>query len=102
MEQDFYRGRLESRGLHVRVPPEPDRSAVHQIIYEELVKGVINPESRQTYLSSINRMIDDGATGVIGGCTEIELLVSQDDLHVPFFPTAELHALAAVDWSLRN
>ena len=100
MEQNFYRGKLEDRGLTVMVPDEPDRSVVHDIIYDELVKGVINPDSRRIYLETIEHLVETGAEGVIGGCTEIEMLVTQDDLSVPFFPTAELHALAAVDWSL--
>ena len=100
MEQDFYRGRLEESGLSVAIPVEPDRSRVHDIIYEELVKGDIRDDSRQTYLEIIERLVQEGATGVIGGCTEIELLVTAEDLQVPFFPTTELHALAAVDWAL--
>jgi len=100
MERDFYRGRLERHGLEVRVPDEPDRTLVHDVIYDELVRGIINPDSRRAYLAVIERMVDGGAEGVIAGCTEIELLVGVDDLDVPFFPTTRLHAMAAVDLAL--
>jgi aspartate racemase len=100
MEQDFYRGRLESHELQVLVPDEPDRTTVHEIIYTELVRGRIEPASKQHYLEIIGRLLDRGAEGVIAGCTEIELLVGPDDVPCPFFPTTRLHALAAVDAAL--
>ena len=96
MEQDFYRGRLEAHDLTVLVPDEPDRTTVHDIIYAELVRGVVTDESRARYLEVIDRLLDRGAQGVIAGCTEIELLVAADDVAVPYFPTARLHADAAV------
>ncbi len=102
MEQDFYRGRLVSHGLNVLVPDEPDLTLVHDVIYDELVQGVINPESKASYLEVIGRMIDRGAQGVIAGCTEIELLVSADDVDVPYFPTTLLHAQAAVSFALAD
>lgn len=100
MEQDFYRARLESRGLTVLIPDEPDRTTVHDVIYDELVRGVVSPDSKAAYLDVINRLVQRGATGVIAGCTEIELLVVAEDLAVPYFPTARLHAEAAAAWSL--
>ena len=101
MEQDFYIGRLRTRhGLEVIVPTEPDLTQVHDVIYEELVRGVVNPVSRMRYREIIDRLVDRGAQGVIAGCTEIELLVSQRDLDHPLFPTARLHAQAAVDFAL--
>ena len=96
MEQDFYRARLAEQGLHVVVPAEDDRRLVHRIIYEELCVGVINEESRQAYREVIARLCDAGAEGVILGCTEIELLIRQDDVAVPVFPTTRIHAAAAV------
>jgi aspartate racemase len=102
MEQDFYRGRLEGRhGLTALVPDEPDRTVVHDIIYAELVRGVIRDESRRAYLAIVDRLIERGAEGIIAGCTEIELLVKPEDVAVPYFPTTRLHALAAVDAALR-
>ena len=100
MEQDFYRGRLESHGLTVVVPEEPDLTTIHDVIYDELVRGVVSAESKSAYLDVIGRLLDRGAEGVIAGCTEIELLVTADDVDVPYFPTAQLHAEAAAAWSL--
>ena len=79
------------------VPDEPDRTLVHQVIYDELVQGVIREQSRQRYQEIIGRLQDRGAEGVIAGCTEIELLVTAGDAGLPYFPTTRLHALAAVD-----
>ena len=99
MEADFYAGRLRDRhGVEVTVPDEADRSVIHDVIYDELVQGVVSDQSRRAYLEIIGRA--NGADGVIAGCTEIELLVGPDDVPVPYFPTARLHALAAVDFAL--
>lgn len=100
MEQDFYRDRLAANGLDVLVPAEADRAEVHRIIYEELVVGVVREESRQAYRDVIKRLVDRGAEGVILGCTEIELLVDQDDSSVPVFPTTRLHAELAADHAM--
>ena len=101
MERAFYRGRLEStHHLDVLIPDEPDRTLVHQVIYGELVQGVIRDKSRQRYLEIIGRLRDRGAEGVIAGCTEIELLVTPEDAGLPYFPTTRLHALAAADLAL--
>ena len=78
------------------VPDEPDRTTVHGIIYDELVRGIVSPESRQAYLEVIERLVARGAHGVIAFCTEIELLVGPDDVGVTYFPTSRLHAEAAV------
>ncbi len=100
MEGAFYRERLERHGLEVLLPDEPDRTTVHQIIYDELVRGIVEPRSRRAYLSVIGRLIDRGAAGVIAGCTEIELLVAPDHVDIAYFPTTSIHALAAVDLAL--
>ncbi len=100
MEHDFYRGRLESEGLDVRVPDAPDRTIVHDVIFEELVRGDVREESRRRFVEIIERMVEDGAQGVIAGCTEIELLVRPEDVPCPYFPTTSLHAEAAVDAAL--
>lgn len=101
MERDFYRGRLEkAHRLSVLVPPEPDRTLVHQVIYDELVQGIIRDESRNLYLQVISRLRQRGAEGIIAGCTEIELLVHDDHISLPYFPTTRLHALAAADHAL--
>ena len=101
MERNFYRGRLQTaHDLTVHVPDEPDRTLVHQIIYNELVQGVIRDQSRRRYLEVIGRLQQRGAQGIIAGCTEIELLVGAGDLSLPYFPTTTLHALATLDAAL--
>lgn len=102
MEQDFYRARLAGHGLDIVVPDDDDRRLVHRIIYEELCLGVITDASRQAYRDVIARLCDAGAEGVILGCTEIELLIRQDDVTVPIFPTTRIHAEAAVTQALRG
>jgi aspartate racemase len=84
----------------VIVPGEADRAVVHQVIYRELVRGIVREESRRAYLDIIGRLMTQGAQGVVAGCTEIELLVTPDDVDGPYFPTTRLHALAAVDAAL--
>ena len=101
MEQDFYRGRLEQQfGLEVLIPDADDREAVHGIIYRELVTGQVLDASREVYRAVIARLVARGAQAVILGCTEIMLLVSQDDSSVPLFDTTTLHAMAAVEMAL--
>lgn len=100
MEHDFYRGRLEAAGLQVMVPDEPDRTRVHDIIFDELVRGVVTGSSRSEYLDVIDRLRESGAEGVIAGCTEIELLVGPEHVDCPYFPTTRLHAMTAVDLAL--
>jgi aspartate racemase len=97
MSQDFYRGRLESHGLRVLVPGEDDQALVHRVIYDELCLGVVREESRRAYVEVVDRLVADGAQGVILGCTEIELLIGPDDLTLPAFPTTRIHIVAAVD-----
>lgn len=102
MEGDFYRGRLEARGLQVSVPEPPDRQRVHRVIYDELVHGRVEEASRHQVLAIIDQLVGGGAQGVIAGCTEIELLVHHDDVTVPYYPTTRIHTLAAVDWLLQD
>ncbi|MFE9793069.1 aspartate/glutamate racemase family protein [Streptomyces goshikiensis] len=100
MEQDFYRGRLAAAGLDVRVPDAAGRALVHRVIYEELCQGIVREESRAAYRRVIGQLVADGAEGIILGCTEIELLVGAADSPVPVFPTARIHAEAAVEAAL--
>lgn len=101
MEQDFYKGRLvDQHGLNVVIPDAEARQMVNRVIYDELVCGVIRPESRQAYVDVINNLLAQGAQGVILGCTEIGLLIKPEDSPVPVFDTTVLHALAAVDFAL--
>jgi aspartate racemase len=101
MEHDFYKSRLiEKHGLDVLVPTADDRAIINRVIYEELVLGITNPESKAEYVRIINQLIAEGAEGIILGCTEIILLVGQADCTVPVFDTTSLHATAAVDWAV--
>jgi aspartate racemase len=100
MESSFYRDRVASHGLQVFTPDDADRDQVSHIIYDELCHNVIRPESRSIYLSVVDRLLAEGAEGIILGCTEVELLIGPDDVSVPVFPTTLLHAQAAVDFAL--
>ncbi len=101
MEQDFYKGRLEQEhGLTVITPTAADRKIVHDVIYEELCLGQVNPESRARYLRIIDEMVAVGAEGVIEGCTEIVMLVDQEHTAVPLFDTTAIHAQEAVTMAL--
>jgi len=102
MEKPFYRDALAQRyDLDVVVPSMREREAIHSIIYDELVQGVINPTSNDEVSEIIRRMSrDEGITGVIAGCTEIELLVTSDDIKSAYFPTTTLHARYAAHFAL--
>jgi len=96
MEEAFYRGRLEQRhGLQVLVPPAEDRAIVHRVIYEELCRGTVDDGSRREYVRITADLVAAGAEGAILGCTEIGLLLRPDDVAVPLFDTAQIHAEAA-------
>ncbi|WDP90363.1 MAG: aspartate/glutamate racemase family protein [Desulfobacter sp.] len=97
MEQDFYKGRLESNfGLKVLTPEKPDRDIVHNVIYRELCLGKINPDSKAEYIRIIDGLAARGAEAVILGCTEIGLLVGKKDTAVPLLDTTAIHAARAV------
>lgn len=96
MELDFYKERLERKGLDVFVPDDAGRSLVNDVIYDELCHGVINPKSRDGYKSVFHALIDRGVQGIILGCTEITLLVGQEDSSVPLFDTTRIHVERAL------
>ncbi|MCF8168379.1 MAG: aspartate/glutamate racemase family protein [Rhodoferax sp.] len=100
MEQDFYRQRLERRGLAVLVPTEQERELVHTIIYNELCLGQILPASRAAYQTTMANLARSGAQAIILGCTEISLLIQQEHATLPLFDTTAIHALAAADMAL--
>lgn len=103
MEQDFYRARLEEHGLRVLTPEQQDRDVVHRIIYEELCLGNIRNESRDSYLSVIDRLKQQGAQAIILGCTEISLLINPQQIRdTPLFDTTLLHAVHAAQWAVEN
>lgn len=100
MQERFLTERLEDNGLEILVPNQHDQELVHRVIYDELTKGIVRPESRQLYREVIERLGSAGAQGIILGCTEIMLLISQSETTLPVFDTTTLHAEAAVNMSL--
>lgn len=103
MEEDFYRGRLKrDHGIEASVPGPEERAAVNRVIFDELCMGKIRESSKAQYLEIIGQLVEAGAEGVILGCTEIGLLVKQDDVSVPLFDTTQIHAAAAVEYALHT
>lgn len=92
MTQDFYKERIKNNGINVIIPNEADIELVNNIIYEELCLGEIKEESRKQYIRIIGEMKEKGAEGVILGCTEIGLLIKQEDSTLPVFDTTQIHA----------
>lgn len=102
MEQDFYRGRLKTQhGINVLIPNEEDRKIAHDVIYQELVLGNQNAASKDEYLRIIDALAAQGAEAVILGCTEIGMLVNQDDTDVILLDTTAIHAAKAVEAALQ-
>ncbi|MBQ4851416.1 aspartate/glutamate racemase family protein [Pseudoalteromonas sp. MMG012] len=102
MADTFYIERLEQHGIEVLVPSEQDQIIIHDIIYQQLCVGDIRPHSKQLYLSVIAHLEARGAQGVVLGCTEIGLLIQQEDTNIPLFDTAEIHANTAVEFALSD
>jgi aspartate racemase len=103
MEEEFYRGRLTQRhGLKVMIPTTAEREIVHRVIYDELCLGQVRLPSKAQYVGIMEHLVKDGAEGIILGCTEIGLLVQEEDSPVPLFDTTHIHAVAAVDWALAS
>ena len=102
MTQDFYKQRLVDAGLQVLIPDTDARAEVHRIIYDELCQGKLLDNSRQYYSQVIEDLANEGAEGVILGCTEIGLLIKQEDSPIPVFDTTAIHAAAAVEFLLDN
>jgi aspartate racemase len=100
MEQDFYKGRLQGRGIEVLTPPASERDIVHRVIYEELCLGIVNDESRAAFLEIIDGLARRGAEAVIEGCTEIGMLIEQQHTDTTLFDTTRIHAEQAVATAL--
>ncbi len=102
MEEEFYAGRLmEEFRIEVIIPGEEERQIVHEVIYNELCLGKIHQSSREKYKEIIGNLVARGAEGIILGCTEIPLVIKQDDVEVPLFDTTAIHARAAVQYALK-
>ncbi|MGG5343471.1 aspartate/glutamate racemase family protein [Enterococcus sp. AZ192] len=102
MTQDFYKEKLIEHGIEVMVPTKDDVEFVNQVIYEELCLGKIRKESKERYVTIIDQLAEQGAQGVILGCTEIGLLIKQEDTKVKLFDTTKIHAESAALYSLAD
>lgn len=101
MEMDFYTKRLGQSGIESLVPQKPDREFIHNAIMNELLKEEFKRETKEKFLNIINELENNGAQGIVLGCTEIPLLIKQEDIKLPVFNTLEIHAKAAVEFALR-
>lgn len=101
MEEEFFSGRLRDKfGVEALTPGKEDRERVHRIIIDELALGIINPASREIIWRIIGDLAERGAQGIVLGCTEIPLLVTQNQGDIPLFDTTQIHARAAVEYAL--
>ena len=99
MEMDFYRSKLEEHGLEVLIPGKQEtRNYIQHTIKQELGIGFINPKTRTNYVSIVKELIECGAECIILGCTEIPMLISQDDVTIPVFDTTKIHSQAVVEY----
>lgn len=100
MQQDFYRDKFNRRGIRLVTPSEPDMDYIHEVIFSELCAGVFKDETRKRFQEIMAYLTDEGAEGMILGCTEIPLLVEEEDCPVKLYDTTELHAMASVEMVL--
>jgi aspartate racemase len=101
MQLDFYTAKLAANNIETIIPNETDIEFINNSIYNEFSKGIFLPETKQQYLRIIDLLIKQGAEGVILGCTEIPILIKQEDCAVPVFDTGLIHSLAAIDFALQ-
>ena len=102
MEQDFYKQRLTDGGLDVLIPGKADRREINRVIFQELCRGTISPDSKALFLRVLEDLRTAGAEGAILGCTEIGLLIGQNDTDLPLFDTTQIHAQAAAELALTD
>ena len=101
MELDFYKKKLAAMGIESLIPGEPDRDFIQQTIEKELLKSIINEESKNRFKSIIRGLTENGAKAIVLGCTEIPLLIKQPDIDIPLIDTLDIHAKAVVDFALQ-
>ncbi|RLG41252.1 MAG: aspartate racemase [Thermoproteota archaeon] len=102
MEDDFYKGRLARKhGINVLIPDKKERQVVHDIIYKELCLGIIKQSSREKIMKIIDNLVKKGAEGIILGCTELPLIIRQEDCEIPLLDTTRIHAEAAVEYAIQ-
>lgn len=103
MTEDFYKKRIEDNfELEVITPSSKDQELIHKVIYEELCLGLIKKESKNEYIKIINSLKEQGAEGIILGCTEISMLIKDEDVDIILYDTTKIHALSAVDFALKS
>jgi aspartate racemase len=102
MERDFFKNKLSEQGITAIIPDDDDREFIHNTVFYELGKGIFKPETKARYLSIINKLSTQGAEGVILGCTEIPLLIKENDTTVPLFDTTLIHCKAAIKFALSS
>jgi aspartate racemase len=100
MERNFFGDKLTEQGIEILIPGDKERDYIHYTIFEELGRGIISPKTKQYYIDVINKLVADGAEGIILGCTEIPLLISSADVDIPLFDTTAIHSKAAVEFAL--
>jgi aspartate racemase len=100
MERAFFRDKLTEQSIEILIPGDEERDFIHYTIFEELGRGIISPKTKQFYIDVINKLVAEGAEGIILGCTEIPLLISADDVDIPLFDTTAIHSKAAVEFAL--
>ncbi|HIQ89567.1 TPA: aspartate/glutamate racemase family protein [Candidatus Galligastranaerophilus faecipullorum] len=102
MQQDFYKKELAKNGIEVLIPEDNDIEIINNIIFQELCKGKFLKESKKEFIRIINSLVENGAEGIIFGCTEIGLLLNQDDLSIKVFDTTAIHAKKAAEFALQK
>ena len=102
MEQDFYKSKLIEKGINVIIPDKNDIEIINEVIYDELCLGTINFDSKKKFLEIVDKLRSKGAEGIILGCTEIGLLIKNEDTDVPLFDTAIIHAEQAAIYSIKD
>jgi len=100
MEKDFYKKILLENQIEPLIPGDDERMFIHNSIFDELGREIFKPETKKRYIDIIDKLIKNGAEGIILGCTEIPLIIKQEDCPVPVFNTTEIHANAVVEFAL--
>ena len=100
MEEDFYKSVLEREGINSIIPDNDDREYINDVIFDELSRDIFREESKRGYLNIMDKLRKQGAEGIVLGCTEIPLIIKDDDFDLPLFDTTAIHARAAVEFAL--
>ncbi|NOU16167.1 MAG: aspartate/glutamate racemase family protein [Bacteroidales bacterium] len=100
MEEDFYKNRLSNFQIQTLIPNNRERAFIHRSIFTELIKNIFIDKTKEQFLQIMSNLKQEGAEGIILGCTEIPLLITQSDINIPVFNTLEIHVKAIVDFAL--